>query len=52
MTAINFLEANDCIGKPVDLTENQCYGLPVCRLVSLIPGETDHDTHAGEGELT
>lgn len=41
--ATDFPQRNDYIGKPSDMTENQCYALPVCRLVTYIPGETDRD---------
>jgi hypothetical protein len=41
--AIGFPEQNDVIGKPEDSTDNQVYGLPVCRLITHIPGETDAD---------
>lgn len=48
--AVDFAERNDFIGKPRDMTDNQCYALPVCRLVTHIPGPTDQDkatkTHA------
>jgi hypothetical protein len=41
--AIDFQERNDYIGKPKDLTDNQCYALPVSRIITVIPGETDRD---------
>jgi hypothetical protein len=41
--AIEFPEMNDVIGKPKDMTDNQCYGLPVCRIITFIPGPTDKD---------
>lgn len=41
--AIDFPERNDYIGKPADMTDNQCYALPVCRFVTFIPGPTDED---------
>ncbi|MBC7948667.1 MAG: hypothetical protein H7Y42_12340 [Chitinophagaceae bacterium] len=37
--AIDFPERNDYIGKPEDLSENQCYALPVARIVTYIPGQ-------------
>jgi hypothetical protein len=41
--AIDFAERNDYIGKPPSMTDNQCYSLPVCRIVTHIPGESDKD---------
>lgn len=41
--AIDFSERNDYIGKPPSMTDNQCYSLPVCRIVTKMPGETDKD---------
>lgn len=41
--AIDFPERNDYIGKPPDMTDNQCYALPVCRFVTFIPGPTNKD---------
>lgn len=37
-TAIDFEQRNDWIGKPENMSNNQCYALPVCRVVTLIPG--------------
>jgi hypothetical protein len=42
-TAIDFEERNDFIGKPQAMTENQCYALPVCRMITYIPGPGDQD---------
>lgn len=39
--AIDFPERNDYIGKPESMSNNQCYALPVCRLVTYIPGVID-----------
>lgn len=37
-TAIDFPERNDWIGKPEDMSNHQCYALPVCRFITWIPG--------------
>lgn len=42
-TAIDFPERNDYLGKPPSTTDNQVYALPICRLVTHIPGPTDQD---------
>lgn len=39
--AVKFEEQNDEIGKPEDMTDNRCYGLPVCRMITYIPGPVD-----------
>jgi hypothetical protein len=48
--AIDFPQRNDFIGKPRTMTDNQCYGLPVSRIATYVPGPTDKDkaviTHA------
>lgn len=36
--AIDFIQRNDYIGKPANMTDHQCYALPVCRIVTFIPG--------------
>jgi hypothetical protein len=41
--AIDFSERNDYLGKPPDLSDNQCYSLPICRFVTKMPGESDTD---------
>lgn len=41
--AIDFSERNDYIGKPGNMTDEQCYALPVCRIITHIPGPTDQD---------
>lgn len=41
--AIDFGRRNDYIGKPPDMTDEQCYALPVCRIVTFIPGATAED---------
>jgi hypothetical protein len=43
MKAIDFPERNDFIGKPPDMSDNQCYAIPVCRMLTFIPGPTDKD---------
>ena len=42
-TAIDFTDRNDFIGKPKEMTDNQVYALPVCRLITHIPGPTAAD---------
>ena len=37
---IDFPDRNDFIGKPPDMTDDQCLALPVCRMLTYIPGET------------
>lgn len=37
---IDFPERNDFIGKPHDMTDEQCSSIPVCRMMTYIPGET------------
>ncbi len=44
--AIDFEERNDYIGKPADITDNQCYALPVARIITTIPGPTSDDAPA------
>jgi|GEM_PF-753148 len=39
--AIDFAERNDYIGKPENMSNNQCYALPVCRFITMIPGVTE-----------
>lgn len=41
MKAVQFPEVNHSFGKPPNMTDNQCYTLPVCRLITFIPGEDD-----------
>jgi hypothetical protein len=41
--AVDFPERNDHIGRPPTMTDNQCYGLPVCRIITQIPGPTDQE---------
>jgi hypothetical protein len=41
--AIDFPQRNDYIGKPKTMTDNQCYALPVARIITHIPGETYQD---------
>lgn len=41
--AVDFPHRNDFIGKPKDMTDNQCYALPVARIVTHIPGQTYKD---------
>lgn len=36
--AIDFPDRNDWIGKPHDMSNHQCYALPVCRFITHIPG--------------
>lgn len=36
--AIDFPERNDWIGKPENLSNNQCYALPISRIITQIPG--------------
>lgn len=36
--AIDFELRNDYIGRPENMSNHQCYGLPVCRFLTPIPG--------------
>lgn len=40
---VDFPERNDFIGKPKNLTENQCDALPIARILTHIPGPTYQD---------
>lgn len=35
--ATDFPERNDYIGKPPSMTDNQCYALPVARIMAILP---------------
>jgi len=56
--AIDFEQRNDFIGKPKDMTDNQCYALPVARIITHIPGPTymdkteQHHAHVSCWELS
>lgn len=40
---VDFPQRNDFFGKPKDMTDNQCYALPVCRIATFVPGATYKD---------
>jgi hypothetical protein len=40
---VDFPQRNDFFGKPKDMTDNQCYSLPVSRIITYIPGPSDKD---------
>jgi hypothetical protein len=56
--AIDFTERNDFLGKPENMTENQCYALPVARIATYVPGEDETKpavqvhAHISEWQLT
>jgi hypothetical protein len=43
-TPANFPEANDDLGKPSNMTDDQCVSLPICRMLAAIPA-ADSDNH-------
>lgn len=36
--AIDFPQRNSFFGKPEEMSNHQCYALPVCKFITLIPG--------------